>query len=79
VRIDRFKEYLRETIAGSGHPGVTGVDTFPVPHDEITGIKVTCSDGITIYLQVVRTSAPGGDDPGAPETIVTKHTATTAG
>lgn len=79
MRVERFKEYLRESLAGAGNPGITGVDTFPVPNDEVTGIKVTCSDGITIYLQVVRTSAPGGDDHSKPETIVTKHTTARAG
>ncbi|CAM3412911.1 hypothetical protein KIPE111705_07170 [Kibdelosporangium persicum] len=73
MRVERFKDYLREKIIGL--PDVASVDTYAVD-DAITGIKVTGTDGVELYLHVVRTSPNGGDNHNEPEKIVTKHAVT---
>jgi hypothetical protein len=72
VRRDRFVDYLRDVLATSGHPDIVGVEQYDVPEGGVSDLKVRFADGVTIYLRVVRSAPPGGDDHTKPETIVTK-------
>ena len=72
MRRDRFVDYLGELLGNSGHPDIRRVERYDVPEGGVTDLKVGCADGTSIYLRIVRSSPPGGDDHTKPETIVTK-------
>lgn len=68
MRVGRFTEFLLERLRESGHPGISAVDTYDI--STVTHPVVRCADDSAIYLMVVRTSPPGGDDASQPETVV---------
>ncbi|WP_418156132.1 hypothetical protein [Actinoalloteichus caeruleus] len=68
MRLDRFRELLREQFAA--HPGIASVEEYQVP--STTGFAVRFSDGVTIRLRAFATAPPGGDDTSKPEKIVVK-------
>jgi hypothetical protein len=73
VRRDRFVGYLGELLGNSGHPDIAKVTRYDVPEGGVTDLKVGCADGTSIYLRIVRSAPPGGDDHTAAEKIVTKN------
>ena len=72
MTVDDFKEYFRGLLANSGHAAVAGADFYDVSGNEhpIKDVAVRGTDGVTLYLSIVRTSPPGGDKSG--EGVVTK-------
>lgn len=73
MRVERFKNYLRDRLVSAGHPDIVSVDTYDVPEGGATDLKVTYADGVVLYLRIVRTAPPGGDSHDQPEKIVTKQ------
>ncbi|MEV5408634.1 hypothetical protein AB0K60_07325 [Thermopolyspora sp. NPDC052614] len=71
MRAARFERYLRDLLAGSGNLAIKDVMTFgEVGYDSLpNGLQVSFLTGARIYLQVVRTSPPGGDSLDNPEII----------
>jgi len=69
VRIPRFKTWLAEQL--DQHPDITQVEEYEV-NPGLTDLKITTGDQV-VYLRVVGTAPPGGDNPAEPEQIVTKH------
>jgi hypothetical protein len=78
MRVDRFKEYVRDLLAGSGHPDIVRVEFEQVPdeHDGLIDVRVDFADGISIMVAIVRTSPSSGDDFSQPEQVITKASAT---
>jgi hypothetical protein len=68
---DRFVELVRERLATSGHPDIVGVEYYDIDAS-VKDLRIKCSDGRTIALNIVRTSPPGGDNYNQAENIVTK-------
>ena len=78
MRVDRFKDYLRDLLSGSGHPDIVRVELEQVPGEgnELTELRFELSDGVAVQLAIVRTSPPAGDDFSKPETPALKTSAT---
>jgi hypothetical protein len=74
MRFERLMPILRDLLSESGHSDLTSVETVPMPGNDhpIPELRVTCTDGTTMILHVVRTAPPGGEPDGAPEKIVYK-------
>ena len=74
MTVDDFKDYFRGLLTNSGRATVAGVDLYDVPDNghPLQDLAVRGTDGVTLYLSIVRTSPPGGDKPG--EGVVTKST-----
>jgi hypothetical protein len=70
--VSRFKEHLLTCLADAGHPEIDSVEWWDGPDPGMRNIKVNCTDGRAIYLTIVGTSRPGGEDHTKPEVIVTK-------
>jgi hypothetical protein len=68
---DRFVEFLRERLVDSSHPDIVSVDYYNID-DSVKDLRIKCSDGRVISLNIVRSSPPAGDNYGQPEKIVTK-------
>jgi len=70
VRLTRFKPWFSEQVATL--PGVEAVEPYHVPGDSgLTDVKIVGSDGVALYLRLVRVT-PSGDDESTPEKIVTR-------
>jgi hypothetical protein len=76
--VGRFKEYLLTALAEAGHPGIDSVEWWAGPDPDMRNIKVNCTDGRAIYLTIVGSSRPGGEDHTKPEVIVTKDSLETS-
>ncbi len=74
MRVDRFKEYLRELLAGSDHPDIVRVEFEQVPGERegLVDLRIDFADGVSIVLAIVRTAPPAGDDFSQPEKFITK-------
>ncbi|HEY3608431.1 MAG TPA: hypothetical protein VGL06_13065 [Pseudonocardiaceae bacterium] len=72
MTVDDFKQYFQELLTNSGHTAIAGVDVYDIPGNEgpLKDLAVRGTDGVTLYLSIVRTSPPGGDKPG--REVVTK-------
>lgn len=68
---DRFVELVRQRLVDSGHPDIVDVEYYNIDNS-VKDLRVKCSDGRTIALNIVRTSPPGGDDYKQAENIITK-------
>jgi hypothetical protein len=73
MRATRFERYLCDLLAGCGDPAIKDVLTFSeagytaLPN----GVQVSFVTGARIFLQIVRTSPPGGDAADQDEVIKT--------
>lgn len=67
MNVGEFKDYFRDLLVNSGNPAVAGVDFYDVAHNEapLRDLAVRGTDGVTLYLSIVRTAPPGGDKPDA--------------
>lgn len=65
MNVGEFKDYFRGLLVNSGNPAVAGVDLYDVPHNQVPlrDLAVRGTDGVTLYLNIVRTAPPGGDRP----------------
>ncbi|WP_253771588.1 hypothetical protein [Goodfellowiella coeruleoviolacea] len=75
MRVERFRQWLHQVLAESGHPGIEAVAGYEVPgggHGR-TDTVVRGTDGVALYLRVVRTAPPGGEDLSQPETVITRE------
>lgn len=74
MRVERFRGYVRDLLADSGHPDITRVEFEQVPGEREghVDVRVDFADGVSIVLAIVRTSPPGGEDISQPEKIVVK-------
>jgi hypothetical protein len=61
-------EEIRDWLAGllDGQPGIERVEDYAVPENkhELTDKVVRCTDGRSIFLRIVRSSPPGGEQNG---------------
>jgi hypothetical protein len=78
MRVERFREYLRDLLAQSGHPDIVRAEFEQVPGERegLVDLRIDFADGVSIFLAVVRTSPPTGDDFTKPEQPITKSGAT---
>lgn len=77
MRVERFKEYVRELLAGSGHPDIVRAEFEQVPGEPgPAGLRVEFADGVSMLLYVVRTAPPSGENMSQPEQIITRSGAT---
>ncbi|HEV2782467.1 MAG TPA: hypothetical protein VGX25_23995 [Actinophytocola sp.] len=78
MRVERFRDYVRELLTGSGHPDIVRAEFEQVPGERegLVDLRVDFADGVSIFLAVVRTSPPTGDDFAKPEQPVTRVGAT---
>lgn len=77
MRVERFKEYVRELLAGSGHPDIVRAEFEQVSGEHgATGLRVEFADGVSMLLFIVRTAPPSGENLSQPEQIVTRSGAT---
>ena len=62
MRCEPFADLLLRLLENSGNEQIKAVRTFTESgfHKQV-GVEVTTLDGFTTYIQIVRTSAPGGD------------------
>jgi hypothetical protein len=75
--VERFKDYVRELLAGSGHPDIVRVALEQVSGEGgATGVRVEFADGVSMLLFIVRTAPPSGENLSQPEQIVTRSGAT---
>lgn len=67
MNVGEFKDYLRGLLVDSGNPAIAGVDFYHVAHNDVPlrDLAVRGADGVTLYLDIVRTAPPGGDKPDA--------------
>jgi hypothetical protein len=76
VKVERFKTYFADLMRADQNPGVESVETYKVageaPDSPLRDIKITGTDGVTLYLRVVRGAADGEGLWGAEEKILTK-------
>jgi hypothetical protein len=71
MTVEDFRDYFRTLLASSGNPAIAGVDFYDVPGERSQkDLTVRGTDGTTLYLSIVRTSPPGGDEAG--RDVVTK-------
>ncbi|MFO7251837.1 MAG: hypothetical protein DIU60_013895 [Actinomycetes bacterium] len=73
MRAARFEQYLRDLLSGSANPAIKDVVTFADAGHKASpfGLVVTFTTGARIYLQIVRTSAQGGESADKPEVVKT--------
>lgn len=69
MRVKRFEGFLKDLIEQADSPEITSVQTFEEAGltDKPVGLRVQFASGATVFMQVVRTSGPGGDDFSQPE------------
>ena len=64
MRIDRFKELVRDVLANSGHPDITRAEFEQAPGDAGPPyLRVDFADGVSMLLAIVRTAPPSGEHP----------------
>jgi len=75
MRIHRFQQLLKETINNNKPDVLDSVRTFEEAGytDKPAGLVLAFTTGAQFYIQVVRSSVPGGDDPSKEEKIVEKE------
>ncbi|GGM88887.1 hypothetical protein GCM10010106_40240 [Thermopolyspora flexuosa] len=73
MRAARFEQYLRDLLLGSANPAIKDVVTFADAGHKASpyGLQVTFTTGARILLQIVRTSAQGGESADKPEVVKT--------
>lgn len=61
MKVRPFESYLKALIEADNSPAFTKVETFAEAGltDKPAGLKVTMASGAAVYVQFVRTSAPG--------------------
>lgn len=64
MRVERFQQYVRDLLAGSGHPDIVRAEFEQVPGERkgLVDLRVDFADGVSIFMAIVRTSPPTGDD-----------------
>lgn len=65
MKVRQFEGFMKGLIEGSGHDEINKVQTFAEAGltDKPVGLKIEFTDGACVYVQFVRTSPPGGDQP----------------